>query len=275
NPQYIKRYQGMKKRPQTESEARKNMKLYLKNTTGYKMDFFKGMSYDEICPIFQARHGLGYENPYTLKKAISQNPKLYDASCFEDIKEMKDIFDSTEHDLNTIWNQNELLKDQLLEAKLKHEIKCCVPLSHKCVNNNVQDKIEKIQRDSIEIKEDELKFFLGLQVHQSLRGIFISQSQYATGLLKKHGLDDCVSMSTPMDTERIDVDLQGTPTDQMTYRRLIGGLIYLTASRPDIVFAIFFCACYQARPTVKHLKETQTIQDVKTIAKALQEEYNF
>nr|GEX82246.1 hypothetical protein [Tanacetum cinerariifolium] len=52
---YIKRYQGMKKRPQTESEARKNMMIYLKNTAGYKMDLFKGMSYDEICPIFQAR----------------------------------------------------------------------------------------------------------------------------------------------------------------------------------------------------------------------------
>nr|GFA20944.1 hypothetical protein [Tanacetum cinerariifolium] len=46
---------GMKKRPQTESEARKNMMIYLKNTAGYKMDFFKGMSYAEICPIFQDR----------------------------------------------------------------------------------------------------------------------------------------------------------------------------------------------------------------------------
>nr|GFA36319.1 hypothetical protein [Tanacetum cinerariifolium] len=55
NPQYIKRYQGMKKRPQTESEARKIMMIYLKNTAGYKMDFFKGMTYSYICPIFQAR----------------------------------------------------------------------------------------------------------------------------------------------------------------------------------------------------------------------------
>nr|GFA62608.1 hypothetical protein [Tanacetum cinerariifolium] len=55
NPQYIKRYQGMKKRPQTESEAQKNMMIYLKNTAGYKMDFFKGMTYAQICLIFQAR----------------------------------------------------------------------------------------------------------------------------------------------------------------------------------------------------------------------------
>ncbi|GJV80063.1 retrovirus-related pol polyprotein from transposon TNT 1-94 [Tanacetum coccineum] len=105
----------------------------------------------------------------------------------------------------------------------------------------------------------ELKFFLGLQVHQSPRGIFISQSQYAIELLKKHGLDECVSMSTPMATERLDVDLQGTPTNQTTYRRMIGGLMYLTASRPDIAFATFVCARYQARPTVKHLKEVKRI----------------
>nr|GEU34797.1 hypothetical protein [Tanacetum cinerariifolium] len=55
NPQYIKRYQGMKKRPQTESEARKNIMIYLKNTAGYKMDFIKRMTYAQICPIFQAR----------------------------------------------------------------------------------------------------------------------------------------------------------------------------------------------------------------------------
>ncbi|GJU78367.1 copia protein [Tanacetum coccineum] len=81
------------------------------------------------------------------------------------------------------------------------------------------------------------------------------QSQYVIELLKKHGLDECVSMSTPMATKRLDADLQGTPTDKTTYRRMIGELMYLTASRPDIAFATFVCARYQARPTVKHLKE--------------------
>nr|GEV32967.1 retrovirus-related Pol polyprotein from transposon TNT 1-94 [Tanacetum cinerariifolium] len=93
----------------------------------------------------------------------------------------------------------------------------------------------------------ELKFFFGLQVHQSTRGIFISQSQYAIELLKKHGLDERVSMSAPMATERPNADLQGTPTDQMTYRRMIGGLIYLTTIHPDIAYATFVCARYQAQ----------------------------
>ncbi|GKF53691.1 hypothetical protein Tco_0160601, partial [Tanacetum coccineum] len=115
----------------------------------------------------------------------------------------------------------------------------------------------------------ELKFFLGLQVHQSPCGIFISQSQYAIEMLKKHGLDECVSMSTPMATKRMDVDLHGTPTYQTTYCRMIGGLMYLTASRPDVAFATFVCALYQARPTVKHLKE------VKRIFRYLRQSYNM
>nr|GFA55915.1 hypothetical protein [Tanacetum cinerariifolium] len=69
NPQYIKRYQGMKKRPQTESEARKNMMIYLKNTAGYKMDFFTGMTHAEICLIFQARFD---ENMRFLFKSIEE-----------------------------------------------------------------------------------------------------------------------------------------------------------------------------------------------------------
>ncbi|GJV25436.1 hypothetical protein Tco_1378131 [Tanacetum coccineum] len=82
-------------------------------------------------------------------------------------------------------------------------------------------------------------------------------------------MDECVSMSTPMATERLDADLQGTPTDQTTYRRMIRGLMYLTASRPDIAFATFVCARYQARPTVKHLKE------VKRIFRYLRQSYNM
>ncbi|GKB10391.1 hypothetical protein Tco_0844314 [Tanacetum coccineum] len=115
----------------------------------------------------------------------------------------------------------------------------------------------------------ELKFFpFGLASSSNLPGIFISQSQYAIELLKKHGLDECVSMRTAYGT-RTWPDLQGTPTDQTNYRRMIGGLMYLTASRPDIAFATFVCARYQARPTVKHLKE------VKRIFWYLRQSYNM
>ncbi|GJW35660.1 integrase, catalytic region, zinc finger, CCHC-type containing protein [Tanacetum coccineum] len=58
-----------------------------------------------------------------------------------------------EMQFNETWKQNELLKHQLLEATLKHEIECCVLLSHECGNNNMQDEIKKVQRDSIELQE--------------------------------------------------------------------------------------------------------------------------
>ncbi|GJR30050.1 retrovirus-related pol polyprotein from transposon TNT 1-94 [Tanacetum coccineum] len=98
-----------------------------------------------------------------------------------------------------------------------------------------------------------------LYVHQSPRGIFISQLQYTLDILKKHGMEKCDTVSTPMATTKLDADLQGTPIDQTKYRSMIGGLMYLTASRPDIAFATFVCARYQARPTEKHLKEVKRI----------------
>ncbi|GKE38436.1 hypothetical protein Tco_1461841 [Tanacetum coccineum] len=81
------------------------------------------------------------------------NFEIFQKQFLKDIKEMKDVFDSTESDLSATCKQNDLLNDQLLEAKLKHKIKCCVLLSHECVDNNVQEDIVKIQKDSIEIQE--------------------------------------------------------------------------------------------------------------------------
>ncbi|GJY96449.1 uncharacterized mitochondrial protein-like protein [Tanacetum coccineum] len=106
---------------------------------------------------------------------------------------------------------------------------------------------------------DEIKFFLRLHVHLSPRGIFICQSQCTMDLLKKHGMEKCDTISTPMATTKLDADLHGTQVDQTKYHTMIGGLMYLTDSRPDIAFATFVCARYQARPTEKHLKEVKRI----------------
>ncbi|GJR82150.1 hypothetical protein Tco_0152935 [Tanacetum coccineum] len=84
--------------------------------------------------------------------------EIFQKRFLKDIKEMKDFFESSERDLSETWKQNKILKDQLLKATLKHEIKCCVLLSHECVDNNMQDEIEKVQRDFIEIQE-------GMQKH--------------------------------------------------------------------------------------------------------------
>ncbi|GKE50789.1 hypothetical protein Tco_1485945 [Tanacetum coccineum] len=106
----------------------------------------------------------------------------------------------------------------------------------------------------------EMKFFLGLQVHQSPQGIFINQAKYALEMLKKHGMDKGESIGTPMTTKpKLDADLSGKLVDQTDDLSKIGSLMYLTSSKPDIVQAICYCACYQARQTEKHLKEDKRI----------------
>ncbi|GKF62991.1 uncharacterized mitochondrial protein-like protein [Tanacetum coccineum] len=105
----------------------------------------------------------------------------------------------------------------------------------------------------------ELKFFLGIQIHQSPRGIFINQDKYAQEILKKHGMTSCDSVGTPMATKPLDAHLSGTPVDQTKYHSMAEALMYLTASRPDIVHATCYCASYQARPTEKHLREVKRI----------------
>ncbi|GJZ31791.1 retrovirus-related pol polyprotein from transposon TNT 1-94 [Tanacetum coccineum] len=78
-------------------------------------------------------------------------------------------------------------------------------------------------------------------------------------ILQKHGMEKCDAVSTPMATTKLDADLQGTLLDQIKYHSMIGGLMYLMASRPDFAFVTFVCARYQARPTEKHLKEVKRI----------------
>ncbi|GKB26041.1 retrovirus-related pol polyprotein from transposon TNT 1-94 [Tanacetum coccineum] len=106
----------------------------------------------------------------------------------------------------------------------------------------------------------EMTFFLGLQVNQSPRGIFINQSNYVLEILKKYGMETCDPVGTPMEIkDKLDLDQNGSPVDATKYRSMIGALMYLTSSRPDIVHATCLCARYQAKPTEKHLKEVKRI----------------
>ncbi|GJR89225.1 retrovirus-related pol polyprotein from transposon TNT 1-94 [Tanacetum coccineum] len=106
----------------------------------------------------------------------------------------------------------------------------------------------------------QMSFFLGLQISQSPRGIFINQSKYASEIVKKYGLQSTDSVDTPMiENKKLDEDLQGKPVDATLYRGMIGSLMYLTASRPDLNHAVCLCARYQAKPTEKHLQAVKRI----------------
>ena len=106
----------------------------------------------------------------------------------------------------------------------------------------------------------ELTHFLGLQVDQKHDGLFFSQSKYAKDLVKKFGLEDCKIAKSPMSTS---VSLQHDPSekcvDQTLYRSMIGSLLYLTASRPDISYSVGVCARFQSDPKESHLKAVKRI----------------
>nr|GFB22376.1 integrase, catalytic region, zinc finger, CCHC-type, peptidase aspartic, catalytic [Tanacetum cinerariifolium] len=91
-------------------------------------------------------------------------------------------------------------------------------------------------------------------------GIFINQSKFALEILKKFGMDSCDSVDTPMvDRLILDEDLSGILVDQTRFRSMVGSLMYLTASRPDLVFVVCMCARYQAKPTKKHLEALKRV----------------
>ncbi|GJV03639.1 copia protein [Tanacetum coccineum] len=91
-------------------------------------------------------------------------------------------------------------------------------------------------------------------------GIFINQSKFALEILKKFGMDSCDPVDTPMvDRLKLDEDPLGIPVDQTRFRSMVGSLMYLTASRPDLVFVVCMCARYQASPTKKHLEALKRV----------------
>ncbi|GJS95479.1 hypothetical protein Tco_0802447 [Tanacetum coccineum] len=175
-----------------EAKLKKNVDLILKLGNSLQGMFMLGPKplsvYDQ-----QLKHGLGYPNPYTLKQAISQCPKLYLASSLGNseislnVRDTEDTFDDA---------SKNFVPQKELSAEQKYFPSSFIPSDK---NSNATPSIPA-----------------------SMPSIFIRQSQYAIELLKKHGLDECVSMITPMATERLDVDLQGTPTDQTTYHRIPG-----------------------------------------------------
>ena len=106
----------------------------------------------------------------------------------------------------------------------------------------------------------ELSFFLGLQVKQLKDDIFLIQTMYCKEILQKFEMENCKDASTPMSTScYMDDDLTGTTVDQTKFRGLIGSLIYLTAIRSDIMFAVCLCSRFQSNPKESHFKAAKRI----------------
>ncbi|GJY12576.1 putative ribonuclease H-like domain-containing protein [Tanacetum coccineum] len=122
-------------------------------------------------------------------------------------------------------------------------------------------KFEKLMHEKFQMSSmGELTFFLGLQVQQKKDGIFISQDKYVGEILKKFGFIEVKATSTPMETQKpLLKNEDGEEVDVRMYRSMISSLMYLTSSRPNIMFTVCACARYQVNPKVLHLHAMKNI----------------
>ncbi|GJZ92563.1 retrovirus-related pol polyprotein from transposon TNT 1-94 [Tanacetum coccineum] len=126
---------------------------------------------------------------------------------------------------------------------------------------NLCDEFAKIKHDEFEISMmGELNFFLRLQIKQMEDGIFFNQSKYMKEMLKNFGLEESKPMKTPMSSDtKLTKDEECESVDSTKYRGMIGSLLYLTTSRPDIMFCVCLCAHFQEDPKTSHLEAVKRI----------------
>ena len=115
-------------------------------------------------------------------------------------------------------------------------------------NQDFYEEFSKMMANEFEMSMiGELSYFLGLQIKQMKYGTFVSQGKYIKDMLKKFGKDDAKAISTPMGTNgSLDSDASGNMVDQKIYRSMIGSLLYVTASRPDVMFSV--CSVLDFKP---------------------------
>ncbi|GKE92489.1 putative ribonuclease H-like domain-containing protein, partial [Tanacetum coccineum] len=125
----------------------------------------------------------------------------------------------------------------------------------------MSNEIETLMHDKFQMSSiGELSFFLGLQVKQKSDGIFISQDKYVAEILKKFDFALVKTASTLMETNKALVkDKEAEDVDDHLYRSMIGTLMYLTASRPDIMFDVWACARFQVTLKTSHFNAVKRI----------------
>ncbi|GJR06514.1 retrovirus-related pol polyprotein from transposon TNT 1-94 [Tanacetum coccineum] len=151
------------------------------------------------------------------------------------------------------------VKSVFLYGKIKEEVYVCQPpgfedleFPDRVYKKEMCTEFEKMMHKKFQMSSmGELTFFLGLQVTQKDDGIFISQDKYVDEILKKFDFSTVKITSTSMET--LMKDENADDVDVHLYKSMIGSLMYLTSSRPDIMFAVCTCARFQVIPKVSHL----------------------
>ena len=232
---------------------------YLKITL-FQMDvkgaFLNGVLEEEVF-VEQPK---GFENPYfpnhvfKLKKALyglKQAPRAWYARLNSFLLDLGFVRGEADRTLFIKGNKNHITVAQIYVDDIVFGSTCKEDLDIFVKNMTAAFEMSML---------GELNFFLGLQIQQNSSGMFLSQSKYAKNLIKKFKLESAKHMRTPMSsTLKICKDELGENVDPTLYRSMIGSLLYLTASRPDIMFSVCVCARYQSNPKVSHLTAVKRI----------------
>nr|GEY49855.1 hypothetical protein [Tanacetum cinerariifolium] len=200
------------------------------------------------------------------KASLRPSPKsdidewIKDSGCSKYMIDNKSLF-STYKAYDRGYSQNSKAYVVLNKHTMKVEESLNVTFNESPPSTKLCDDFAKIMHDVFEMSMmSELNFSLGLQIKQMEDEIFFNQSKYVKEMLKKFGLEDSKPTKTPMSTEsKLTKDDEADFVDSSKYLGMIGSLLYLTASRPDIMFSICLCARFQENPKTTHLEAVKRI----------------
>jgi hypothetical protein len=153
----------------------------------------------------------------------------------------------------------------LFTRKVDNELFVCqiyvYDIIFRSTNEKFCEEFSKVMTNRFEMSMmGELKFILGFQVKQLREGTFLCQTKYTQDMLKKFGMAKAKPIKTLMASNgHLDLNEEGKPVDQKLYRSMIVSLLYLCASRPDLILSVCMCACFQANPKACHLVAVKRI----------------
>nr|GEW51119.1 putative ribonuclease H-like domain-containing protein [Tanacetum cinerariifolium] len=226
----------------------------------YQMDVKSAFLYGKIEEEVYVGQPLRFEDPVFPSRVYKVEKALY--SLHQALKAWYET-------LSTYLLDNGLQRGQIDKTLLIKRIKGDIILVHVYIDDIIFEytrkdlctEFEKLMHKKYQISlMGELTFFLGLQVTQQDDGIFISRDKYVDEILKKFGFSTVKTASTPMETSKpLLKDENAKDVDVYLYRSMISSLMYLTSSRPDIMFVVCACAKFQVTPKVSHLHAMKRI----------------
>nr|GEZ38872.1 retrovirus-related Pol polyprotein from transposon TNT 1-94 [Tanacetum cinerariifolium] len=181
----------------------------------------------------------------------------FDASLSKDVSSTKSTYVS--QTLHRLIARIEAIRIFIANAASKNMTIYQMDVKTAFLNGELKEEVYVSQPKGF-VDPDHPTHVYRLQVSQSLKGIFINQSKFALDILMKLGMDSCDPVDTPMvDRLKLDEDLLGILVDQTRFYSMVGSLMYITASRPDLVFVVCMCARYQASPIKNHLEALKRV----------------